>query len=276
MAGMRRGNTVEVANWPDISRTVDFDQIPPDACPAKCSILLNDLEACCHGIVSSHEQGDLERYFEQLCGPSRRNVLSAGHTAVLAVGSGLGAAVIVRGLGRPIVLPTEMGWCLAAGVGPKHPRHGEVTGLLEFASKAYKGLSSPIYEDMASGHGLILDYEFLTGRREADAKDIVRRTIQGDASCHKAMTMNYRWFTKCAQQLAIGMGCDSILMALADQVANRWFIQKIKGKLQQQLNDGTRPDWTRRMGLFGQIQDCNFNLSGATYIANRVAHEPQP
>jgi hypothetical protein len=191
---------------------------------------------------------------------------------VLAIGSGLGAAVIVRGIGKPIVVPTEMGWCLAAGVGPRHPRYGDVAALLEFASKAYKGLSGPIYEDMASGHGLILDHEFLTGKREADAKDIV----QGDASCLKAMTMDYLWFTKCAQQLAIGMGCDSILMALVHQVANRWLVQRIKGKLQRQLNDGTRPDWTRRMALFTQIRDCNFNLSGATYMANRVAHEPHP
>jgi glucokinase len=263
-------------NWPEPNdvRTVDFHKIPQACCPPGHAVLLNDLEACAYGIVSHGESGEINEYFEQLCGPKDAPVLSTGNTAVMAMGSGLGAALVARDLTgqKPIVLATEMGWALAALVGPEHPDYPEARGLYTLASKAYGGVSGPIYEDMASGHGLVLDYDFVIGKKGGlDAGQIADLAKKGDANARKAMAMHYVYFTKCAKMMAISMKCESIVMSLSNQVANRWLIQEIKNQMEKELNDTTWKERTAEMSIFSQVKDCNFNLIGATYMGHRVA-----
>jgi glucokinase len=192
----------------------------------------------------------------------------------MAVGSGLGAAVVVRErqTGKHVVIPTEMGWCLAPGVGPAHPEFKKTDGLFRWGSRAYHGKFRPIYEDMASGRGLVMDYGYLKGMDQGvDAFEIVKKAQDGDGESEKAMSVYYRWYTRCAQQLAIGFRCDSVLMALCHQVANRWLMQKIKTDLEKEMNDGRRPAWTRDIRLYSQMKECNFNLLGAMYMALQLA-----
>jgi glucokinase len=275
IAGLRQGDTVTVMNWPASGRVVRFGDIPPALRPPKSSLFLNDLEACAYGILSAHESGTGLDYFDQIGGPPTSKLISPNaNTAVLAMGSGLGAAVIVRDFNRNrVVVPTEMGWCLAGGIGPDHPDSRSESLLFTWASKAYGGKFGPIYEDMASGHGLVSVYNFLNNREVGrDAGEIAEKAKKGEKTALQAMKLHYEYFTKCARAVAVALKCDSVAMALANQVSNKWLVQQIKEDLDKVLNN----DLNVKVGLFSQIQDYNFNLAGATYMAHRVARSPMP
>jgi glucokinase len=262
-------------NWPDCgeSRTVDLARVT--ICPQTHIRLLNDLEASAYGIIYASRIGVTGEYFEQICGPADGPILSTtGNTAVMAVGSGLGAAVIVRErmTRKLIVVPTEMGWCLAPAVGRRHTNFEGADALFEWGSHSYEGVLGPVYEDIVSGHGLVMNYSYLKNHpQEMDALAIVTKAQAGDLESLKAMSIYYRWYARCAQQLAIGFRCDSVLMALCHQVANRWLMQDLKVGLEKELNDTRRPDWTNDIRLFSQMKECNFNLLGASYIALQMA-----
>jgi glucokinase len=275
LAGLRKGDCVTVMNWPEPNekRTVDLHQIPVEVCPPHHTVLLNDLEACAYGVVSAGETGEIDQFFEQLCGPAGATVIAKGNTAVMAMGSGLGAALVARDFTgqKPIVLATEFGWCLAALVGPNHKDYAEARGLYTFGSSAYEGVSGPIYEDMASGHGLVMDYDYLMGKKcGLSAGEIAEKAKGGDALAKKAMTMHYIYFTKCAKMMAISLKCDSIVMSLSNQVANRWLIEEIKDQMTAELNDTIWKERTSRMSIFSQVKECNFNILGTTYMAHRA------
>jgi hypothetical protein len=165
-----------------------------------------------------------------------------------------------------------MGWCLAPGVGPAHPEFDAADGLFEWSARSYGGRLRAIYEDMTSGYGLVRNYSYLKKSDQGvEAQQIVTQAIGGDRESREAVALYYRWYTRCAQQLAIGFRCDSVLMALSHQVANRSLIQQIKGELATTLNDHPRPDWTKEIRLFTQVKECNFNLFGAIATAREVA-----
>ena len=278
IAGLRKGDSICVMNWPapNEARTVPLDKIPRAVNRPHHAVLLNDLEACAYGVISSYESGTWREYFEQLCGPEGAPVISSGHSAILAMGSGLGGALVVRDFKekKPIVVSTEIGWCLSTGVGPNHRDYIENRGLLEMGSNiGYQGRWAPIYEDMASGHGLVMDYEFLLGRKcNMHGGQIVELAKKGDATARKAVEMHYIYFTRCAKMLALSMKCDSIVMALSNQVTNRSIVAEMRDKMWEELNDCARPEWTKTKSIFGQKKDCNFNLLGTDYMAHRIAH----
>lgn len=281
IAGLRKGDSVTIMNWPapTESRTVKMSCLPKSVAPRNRVVLMNDLEGCAYGVFSSGESGGLKTYFEQICGPANADVVSNGHTAVLAMGSGLGAAVIARDIVTkvPIVVATEMGWSLATGVGKRHEQYKEDRGLLETMSrKAWKGQWAPIYENMASGTGLVNDYDFIRGKSGSSTKalDIVKRAKKGDANAIRAMEMHYLYFTKCAKNLAMSMNCESIVMALSNQVENAWLVRQMKDKIGAELRDLPRTDRMRNVSIFGQVRECNFNIVGTSYMARRVAGKP--
>jgi glucokinase len=273
LAGLRCGDTWTVLSWPDRgeSRTIDLSRVA--LCPRRNLVLLNDLEASARGIMAA--RGAAGEYFEQLCGPRWPVVSATANTAVMAAGSGLGAAVFAaaRGAGARVVVPTEMGWCLAAGVGPAHPESADSEALFEWtAARSYGGRLRPVYEDMTSGYGLVRNYSYLMQSDQAvDAERVVAQAKNGDRASREAVAMYYRWYTRCAQQLAIGFRCDSVLMALSHQVANRSLIQQIKPELARVMNDHARPEWTKEIRLFSQMKECNFNLLGAIAAALEAA-----
>ena len=275
LAGMRKGDTVEVMNWPAGDRMVHMDKIPAAVNQPGTSVLLNDLESCAYGIVSCKDNGTENEYFEQICGPKGASVVSNGNTAIMAMGSGLGGAFVVRERETrvPLVISAEPGWLLSAHLGPCHEQYAENSGILRLGSmEDTKGRWAPKYEDMASGHGLVMDYEFLLGKKvNLTGVDIAEKAKAGDATARRAMVMHYIYFTKCAKNWAMPMKCDSIVMALSNQVTNRWLVQQIKEEMEKELHDSTRPEWTKDIAIFAQMKECNFNIVGTTYMAQRVA-----
>jgi glucokinase len=80
------------------SRTIKLTDVPQRICPAGRTALLNDLEAGAYGVLAVGQQGGLDELFQQLftdVAPSGP-ILSISRTAVLAMRSGYGVALIVR------------------------------------------------------------------------------------------------------------------------------------------------------------------------------------
>jgi glucokinase len=270
IAGLRAPDSVTVMNWPEAGRVVRFDEVSAALRPF---VFLNDLEACAYGILSSHELGTGHEYFEKISGsPDAKLIAEHGNTAIMAMGTGLGAAMIVRPPGQdPAVVATEMGWCLQPGPGLREKDAEFTKELFEWASKAaYDGRFGPVYEDLASGHGLVTIYDFLNKKEMGmQAAEIAAEAKKGEAKALRAMGLHYEYFTRCAKAMAVGLNCDSVVMALTNQVSNRWLVQKVRPSLANIFATGTKPK--PDVGVFGQMKDYNFNLAGASYMAHRLA-----
>ncbi|MDX1623626.1 MAG: glucokinase [Gemmatimonadota bacterium] len=128
--------------------------------------LLNDLEATAYGIDALGPD-QIETIHE--------GVERSGTSALLAPGSGLGAAILTHLDGRPLVLPTEGGHVDYA---PRNPLEWE---LLEHLAEEHGRVS---VERIVSGPGLHAIYRFLrdTGREEEPEWLAERLAASEDAS----------------------------------------------------------------------------------------------
>lgn len=112
--------------------------------------ILNDLEATAYGI---------EALAPEQIETIQEGVVRGKTSALLAAGSGLGAAILTHVDDRPLVLPTEGGHVDYA------PRNDDEWALLEHLREEHERVS---FERIVSGPGLHAIYRFLrdTGRAE--------------------------------------------------------------------------------------------------------------
>ena len=127
--------------------------------------LLNDLEGAAYGLPSIGAE-ELEVL--------QPGVARDGNMALIAAGTGLGEAILVREGGRHHVVATEGGHADFA------PRTDLETALLGYLRKAYGHVS---YERLLSGPGLHNIYRFLRDSGRASEPDWLReRLATGDPS----------------------------------------------------------------------------------------------
>lgn len=154
IAGPVLGDRVEMTN---LAWTIEADPLRR-ALGIESVRLLNDLEATAWAIDVLDDA-----CFETLHGGERRSRTRA----LLAAGTGLGAAISTEAEGRPVTLPTETGHVDWA------PRSDEEIALLEWIA-GHRGRSS--LETVVSGPGIHRIYRFLrdTGREE-EPPDLAER-----------------------------------------------------------------------------------------------------
>jgi glucokinase len=155
-----KNGSVIITNWsgnPE-ARTIKVADLPQKLFQSN-TILLNDLKACAFGIVSAHNSNTIQDLFNpiwpDICpsGP----ILSNSRTAVLAMGSGLGIAVILNNLKSPFALSTELGHLQVPSAGAKNKNFKKEDEIFQYISEHYyKRLHEPEYEDFSSGRGLYL------------------------------------------------------------------------------------------------------------------------
>ncbi|KAH0786301.1 Glucokinase 1 [Histomonas meleagridis] len=276
IAGLRGKGSVCLNNWMGHDRTIYHSKINTFLSPINHSLIINDLEAGAYGIVSSSKQGNYSSYFKKLFGPENSSLISTtANTAILGMGSGLGAALITnnKATNSPIVVSTEMGYLQIPTSGVNNQTHLLDDAIVRFASNHYyQGVYSPGFEDLASGRGLIVDYLFFGGKPNVDSTEISELAKGGDTSAKMAMKQHYLYFTRCAKQFAVTMKCGSILMALVNQVKNKWIIEEIAEEMEQEFKRYSRPELVNEVSLYTQIKECNFNLIGASYMAHLAAN----
>ena len=286
VAGPISNNTVTFTNWPGKPslRTVSLNQLPRTLFPIGHSLFLNDLEAGAYGVIAAEQQGKLEPLFEQMWPDvaPKGKLVSDGRTAVLAMGSGLGVALIVKTplLKAPLVLPSELGHLQIPTVCDKHKNSAEENKMIQYISDHYyNGRQMPEFEDIASGRGLCLVYQYLYDKYhqikipldEIDAGDIAQNARQGDKIAREALMVHYTMFMRAAKAVATTLCCDSVLMALDNQVKNIWFVRSANQELKDEFYTFIRPDWMKNIRVYTQTKVLNFNILGTDYMAHQIA-----
>lgn len=149
VAGPVLGDESVLTNLP---WSVDADELERDL-GIRDIVFLNDLEATAYGLASL----DADRLVTLHAGRPHGTI-----RAVIAAGTGLGAAILSEAEGRPRALPTEAGHVDFA------PRDEEEDALLAWLRERHGRVS---VERVVSGPGLVAIYEFLreTGRAEEPA-----------------------------------------------------------------------------------------------------------
>jgi glucokinase len=286
VAGPLKGNTCILTNWPgDASgRTIVLDQLPPTLFPPGRCVLLNDLEAGAYGVIAANDQKQLEPLFQQLWTDAapKGPIVSNTRTAVLAMGSGFGGALIVKNsmLPEPLVLPTEIGHIQIPPVCEKDDGYQLEHALIQHVSNHYyEGKQMPEYEDVASGRGLCIAYQFFKRRYEKEhipierlnAGEIADMAKHGNKIAREALLWHYKLFIRAVKAVGTSLCCDSVLLALDNQVKNAWFIASASDKLRQEFYTFIRPDWMKGIRVYSQKEVLNFNVLGTDYMAHSLA-----
>jgi glucokinase len=289
VAGPISHGRVVLTNWPGdaADRTIDVHELPQSLCPRDCTVLLNDLEAGAYGVVAASLGGSLGQVFEQMFTDvaPRGPIVSDHRTAVCAMGSGFGVALIVKSgmLTVPLVLPTECGHIQIPPNCDEHPDSGLEHDLLQHISNHYyNGTQQPEYEDIASGRGLPLVYQFFVERETGehitveslDAGVIATKAKNGsDDVARLALLWHYKMFLRGAKAIATAMCCDSVVLALDNQVKNSWFVNEISEDLKDEFYHFIRPEWMKGIRVYAQKQLLNFNVIGTDYMAHRLSSQ---
>lgn len=287
IAGPINNGVCTLTNWPGEPevRTIRISDLPEKICPHDKTIFLNDLEAGAYGVVAAEEEKIINDLFEQLWSRSapKGPIVSTTRSAVLAMGSGFGGALILKaGLEGPLVLPTEIGHAQIPVVGQKDPKSEEEYAVVQHVSKHYyQGKGTPEYEDIASGRGLCLVYQYFYEKNEKkklpleniNGGDIAQAAKSGDKTARQALTWHYLMFMRAAKEIAVSLCCDSIILALDNQVKNSWFVHAISDQLHDEFYNYIRPDWMNGIRVYAQTKVCNFNLLGTTYMALRLSQK---
>ena len=201
VAGPVVGNRVTGTNLPWL---VDADDIR-GAANARQVVLLNDLLALAYGLheIAASDLQTLQSGQEDV----------TGNCAVVAAGTGLGEAGLLRNASRFTPFPSEGGHSDFA------PTDDVQTELFTYLAKRYGHVS---YERVSSGAGIVNVYEFLrdSGHETEDAA--MRERLEGAAD--KASVISHYGltgqFSICARALEI-FAC--VLGAEAGNVALRMF-----------------------------------------------------
>lgn len=270
--GIRTGTDVVPNNWPlpDSARTIRTTLFPEGLYPKEHHRLLNDMEAGAYGLVQSQKEGSIGQYFRKLWGGDGP-IISEKRTAVMALGSGLGAAIIVHDSFNktPFVISSELGYLQAPRVAANHENFKEDNKLTQILSEHYyKDGQMPCYEDFASARGIIALYKALTNKENLNAGEIAELAKKGDACAYKAIKLHYLYFTRFAKNIGATLRCETVVMALSNQVSNDWLIKEIVDDMKKEFNDSTRPQWIKDIRVYSQTKDMNFNLNGVTFMAH--------
>jgi glucokinase len=198
------------------------------------------------------------------------------------MGSGFGGALIIKCpmLPEPVVLPTEIGHIQIPPVCENDPAYALEHDLIQHISNHYyMGKQMPEYEDIASGRGLCLAYQFFKRRFERehvpferiDAGKVAEMAKQGNRTAREALLWHYRLFIRAAKAVGTALCCDSLLLALDNQVKNQWFVASVSERLREEFYTFIRPDWMKGIRVYSQKQLLNFNVLGADYMAHSLA-----
>jgi glucokinase len=196
--------------------------------------------------------------------------------------SGFGGALIVKSpmLADPLVLPTEIGHIQIPPVCRKDAGYSLEHALIQHLSDHYyKGSQMPEYEDVASGRGLCIVYQFFKRRYEKDhvpldrldAGEIAELAKEGNKTAREALLWHYKLFIRAAKAVGTSLSCDSLLLALDNQVKNAWFVIAASDKLREEFYTFIRPEWMKGIRVYSQKEVLNFSVLGTDYIAHSLA-----
>jgi len=261
--------SVTVTNYPlDQPRVLKVSGLPKYLFPVNRTILVNDLAATCYGIEALSNMASLDKYFNVVLGSGKVTLDPTRHYVVAAVGTGLGTGLLVSVHGERFVLPCEYGHVKIPPLGSAQAGAVVERKLLEFiGNKLYKGEHSPEYEDIVSGRGLAMCYEFVSNGKTATPKEVAERAVNGDADCVQALKWHYEYLFRDCREIAIGTLAAGVFLCGDNQVHNIKFIEAHKDAWKKEFEETHKRDWLKDVIVYGQSELMNANLLGCAHVA---------
>jgi len=303
---IEEGRLLRVTNFSPDVRELHRDRLPKHLFPrGGRTLLINDLEATCYGISSINASGTLRKYFERIWSPRNNNNTSdhyeeskekdgdsndepalttspstakcdliSGHYLVVAVGTGLGAAVLLQQRGcnelNWTAFPTESGHTQIILPHPNDPHYNLETSVTKFISKKVYGNENYVleYEDIVSGRGLVSVYEAVNSKHETrSAEDIVKGALKNEEECITSVEIHYRYLMRLLKNLCITFQVKGVFLAGDNQVTNNDVFQFLLNRLQSEFLYVPKREWVDHVELYVQKKTFNINLHGAVQYA---------
>jgi len=271
---------VQITNYILESRYLCKQDLPSTLFPTK-TVFINDLVAACEGIIALGEDGRLGEFFQTLWSPFEEdnvNITLKNVTyVVMAMGTGLGSAILLRQNTTHSLLPTENGHTSLTPLGPSHPDYKEECDLIEFISNKIYGGKDPIeWEDICSGRGLVSCYQFLT-RNEINAcndkltaLDVVQQAIEkSNPNAEKALLLHYKYLFRISQQQSVGMIAKGVFLAGDNQASNDFFVKQHIPYFKGEFLQSTKKEWILDIPVYRQTKSYNLNLLGCLHSAKK-------
>eukprot|EP00727_Mastigamoeba_balamuthi_P006943 m51a1_g287 putative glucokinase (373) ;mRNA; r:330668-332148 len=263
---------VEITNWASDNK-FDLEALPETLFPKGRTSFLNDLEACCFGLLALDEAAKLAGFFETLWGETGIKLLHQNYL-VMAMGTGLGVAMLLWVGNRWRVVPMEIGHVLLPSLGTATPSYAADESLIKYlGEKLYNGKHGVEYEDICSGRGLVAVYAWLltTGKSAPaldDAGKIAHAAANGDAVAREAVFIHYKFLFRCAQNTCVGLQTKGVLLAGDNQVKNRAMVKSMAEGLREEFHRHPKADkWVAPVPVFSQLHKVNTNMIGALHVA---------
>jgi len=263
-----------ITNYVPEDRDIDINLLESPLFPHHATIFINDLEACCGGIMALNQDNKLNKYFLPLWNPSSNvAVIPPKKTSlVLAMGTGLGTALIVTDFERKshYILPMEAGHIYVTELGKSHHHSAKDKELVEFVSHLlYKNDHTIEFEDLCSGRGVGYIYKYLTNE-DLETGEIAKKAFHDkDEKALDAFRFVYRFLLRDAQNLCVLSQSKSVFLAGDNQVQNNDFVMSIKDILRQEFVNHVKASWLEDVDVWSQSVSANFNLYGAFHLVKK-------
>eukprot|EP01113_Clastostelium_recurvatum_P012232 TRINITY_DN1632_c0_g1_i5.p1 TRINITY_DN1632_c0_g1~~TRINITY_DN1632_c0_g1_i5.p1 ORF type:complete len:430 (+),score=95.96 TRINITY_DN1632_c0_g1_i5:178-1290(+) len=278
------GEKAEITNYAGSreERIISKAMLPRSLFTPETTAIVNDLEACCYGILALAKAGRLPELFSPLWSDGKDDMkLRPVHYAVLSAGTGLGVGLLVKLPGMDFqVLPLEGGHGLISPGGKGSPDYDQEHKLLEFlGQKLYNGKHGPEWEDIVSGRGIQYCYEFLTRADDEEKKknlstaDIVAAAFATphSANAQDALLLHYKYLIRCSQGISVALQAKGIFLAGDNQVNNDKFVRTNSHVLHKEFLSHPKQGWVENVPVYAQHTKFNINLFGTLYVANYIA-----
>jgi glucokinase len=279
-------NSVKITNYEEGKQELLKSRLPTPLFPTGKTHFLNDLEACCYGLISEGIKGNLGSYFvpafEKKTEVNRNLQLKDQAYAVLAMGTGLGCGLILcKKTNEKLTfypLPLEAGHVLVAAEGKASRNYEKEQKRFEYISKiVWESKFTIEYEDICSGRGLQRCYNFeLEYANKKAGKDLspaeIAQSYEQDECAHDAMEAHYSYLMKAAQNICVMIpSCKGVFFAGDNQVHNEKFFNENVKKLKEVFLYHPKRSWLEPVEAFRQIEERNFNVVGCHYCAQLIS-----
>jgi len=266
-----------ITNYEQGDRDIHVNDLNPHGFPPDATLFVNDLEGTCAGILALNETDQLGSFYTPLWVSEGGvpKILTTKPSLVLAMGTGLGTALIVTDFTKQShhIFPMEAGHILITELGVGNVDYEKEREMIKFIGGIlYQDSFTIEFEDVCSGRGIGYVYRWLTGE-EVSTGDIVEKAENGDEMAKSAIGYVYRFLIRNAQNACIFSQAKNVFLSGDNQVKNYQFVEPIKDMLHQEFLNHPKGQWLESVDMWAQTTEANFNIFGALFLSRKYNNQ---